>query len=129
MPQTEANHTDHELRFQDVDLTDQAAAGSIKLKFQLVSDAGLELAGWTVDHVCLVKAGPPSNLCGNHNVDPGETCDDGNNVDGDGCSATCGTDDGKAAGGCCSVGTNPAGPALLSIFTLGFVVLRRRRRR
>jgi MYXO-CTERM domain-containing protein len=128
MPQTEVNHTDKEWRFQDVDLTPQAAAGSIKLKFQLVSDRGLELGGWTVDHVCIVKAGAKSNLCGNHNVDEGETCDDGNTVDGDGCSSTCGTGDGDGDGGCCSAGTNPAGPALLSLATLGLVLARRRRR-
>ncbi|HUS28864.1 MAG TPA: MYXO-CTERM sorting domain-containing protein [Kofleriaceae bacterium] len=128
MPDTEVNHTDKEWRFQDVDLTAQAAAGSLKLKFQLISDAGLEMSGWTVDHVCIVKAGPPSNLCGNHNVDEGETCDDGNTADGDGCSATCGGDE-AGDGGCCSAGTNPAGPALLSLVTLGLVVLRRRRRR
>ena len=30
-----------------------------------------------------------SNLCGNAIIDPGETCDDGNIIDGDGCSADC----------------------------------------
>ena len=30
--------------------------------------------------------------CGNGAVDPGETCDDGNTTDGDGCSATCQTE-------------------------------------
>jgi cysteine-rich repeat protein len=29
------------------------------------------------------------SLCGNGHVDPGEQCDDGNRVSGDGCSATC----------------------------------------
>ncbi len=31
----------------------------------------------------------PCNVCGNGIVDPGEQCDDGNNISGDGCSATC----------------------------------------
>ena len=31
--------------------------------------------------------------CGNGVVDPGETCDDGNTVNGDGCSSTCQTED------------------------------------
>jgi len=31
-------------------------------------------------------------LCGDGNQDPGEQCDDGNNVDGDGCSAVCTTE-------------------------------------
>ncbi len=30
-----------------------------------------------------------SVMCGDGNLDAGETCDDGNTVDGDGCSATC----------------------------------------
>lgn len=34
---------------------------------------------------------PPTQwpYCGDRNVDPGEQCDDGNNLNGDGCSATC----------------------------------------
>ena len=42
--QTEINHTDKEWRFQDVDLTQYAASGKVTLKFQLISDQGLELA-------------------------------------------------------------------------------------
>jgi cysteine-rich repeat protein len=30
-----------------------------------------------------------STACGDNNIDPGEDCDDGNRLDGDGCSATC----------------------------------------
>lgn len=34
--------------------------------------------------------GPPVNLnCGNGAIDPGEQCDDGNKLSGDGCSSTC----------------------------------------
>ncbi|MDZ7379180.1 MAG: hypothetical protein ONB06_07510, partial [candidate division KSB1 bacterium] len=32
---------------------------------------------------------PTPNPCGNGDLDPGEECDDGNNVDGDCCTATC----------------------------------------
>ncbi len=32
---------------------------------------------------------PPPAVCGDHHVDAGEQCDDGNSVNGDGCSATC----------------------------------------
>jgi cysteine-rich repeat protein len=32
---------------------------------------------------------PPAPYCGDGNLDAGEECDDGNNVNGDGCSATC----------------------------------------
>ncbi len=31
----------------------------------------------------------PASVCGNGIIEPGETCDDGNTVDRDGCSATC----------------------------------------
>ena len=33
--------------------------------------------------------------CGDNNLDPGEQCDDGNNADGDGCSANCTIEDGQ----------------------------------
>jgi len=33
--------------------------------------------------------GEDNGLCGNYVVNPGEECDDGNNIDHDGCSATC----------------------------------------
>ncbi len=125
-------HTDREWRFQDVDLAEHSSTGKVTLQFQIVSDEGLEFAGWNVDEVCLVIPGAPSNPCGNGNVDGDEVCDDGNNVDGDGCSATCQPEDGTGGGddgGCCSAGTNPAGPLALSLMTLGLVLVRRRRRR
>jgi len=31
-------------------------------------------------------------LCGNNNIDPGEECDDGNTISGDGCDSTCHTE-------------------------------------
>ena len=39
--------------------------------------------GYCLDQICI------DPKCGNHIVEPGELCDDGNRVDGDGCSATC----------------------------------------
>jgi cysteine-rich repeat protein len=133
MPQSGINHTDREWRFQDVDLSAQAATGKIKLKFQLKSDPGLELGGWTIDDVCIVAVGGPGPAtCGNGAVDTGETCDDANTVDGDGCSAACqietgGTPPAGIPGGCCSVGTNPTGAIALSLLTIGLVLRRRRR--
>jgi MYXO-CTERM domain-containing protein len=121
-------HTDREWRFQDVDLAANSASGKVKLKFAITSDEGLEFAGWTVDEVCLVVPGAPSQNCGNGNVDTDEVCDDGNTADGDGCSATCQPEDGSEDGGCCSAGTNPAGPLLLSFLTVGLVIRRRRRK-
>jgi cysteine-rich repeat protein len=41
---------------------------------------------------CGQPAPPPAAVCGNGTVEAGEQCDDGNTVNGDGCSATCRTE-------------------------------------
>lgn len=120
------DHVDKEWRFQDVDLSAQAADGKVKLRFELNSDQGVNLGGWTLDDVCVVAAAP-APTCGNGTLDDGEQCDDGNIDDGDGCQATCtlpGTSDDT---GCCSVGATPGGAALLSMLTFGMLLRRRRR--
>jgi len=40
-----------------------------------------------LDDICIIDCAATG--CGDGNVDPGEECDDGNNIDGDGCSANC----------------------------------------
>ncbi|MGN6107457.1 MAG: MYXO-CTERM sorting domain-containing protein, partial [Kofleriaceae bacterium] len=122
------NHLDREWRFADFDLSPFAASGKVKVRFQLTSDPGLSFGGWTLDDVCIVAMTGAAVTCGNGSVDQGETCDDGNRVDGDGCSANCIDEDGSGDGGCCSVGTDPTGPLVLMLLTFG-VVLRPRRRR
>ena len=129
----EVNFTDHEWQFHDVDLSAQAASGKIQLKFELDSDPGLELGGWTIDDVCLVSlAGPGPATCGNGVVDPGEQCDDGNTTSGDGCSSTCQDETTmpgkKSGGGCCSASGGATGSIALALMTLGLVFGRRRRR-
>nr|HEX4315222.1 DUF4215 domain-containing protein [Kofleriaceae bacterium] len=135
-PGVEINHLDKEWVFEDVDLTAvaTAAGGSdLTLAFHLDSDPGLEFGGWTIDDVCVVAIGSATAgaVCGNGIVEAGETCDDGNTTDGDGCSSTCQTETGgggggKADGGCCSTGGSPATPAALGLLVLGLVVRRRR---
>lgn len=113
----------------------RAADGQVELTLGLTSDEGLELGGWTVDQLCIVAIG--AGQCGDSLVSPGEDCDDGNAVDGDGCSA-CISDDppddpddpddpadpddpdevGDATGGCCSTGTGAGGPLALGALTL-----------
>ena len=39
--------------------------------------------------VCLVDCTPPPAVCGNEEIESGETCDDGNTDPGDGCDASC----------------------------------------
>ncbi|HEX7839725.1 MAG TPA: TonB family protein [Kofleriaceae bacterium] len=38
------------------------------------------------------EAPPPAPVCGNNSLETGEQCDDGNTLDGDGCSSTCRTE-------------------------------------
>jgi MYXO-CTERM domain-containing protein len=122
----EVNLHDREWRFQDIDLSRQAATGQLTIAFGLASDPGVEAAGWNLDRVCIVAAGPS---CGNGIIEAGEACDDGNLADGDGCSATCQDEPAPPAGGCCSAGTGPAAPLGLGALVLGLATRRRRRRR
>ena len=130
---TSINHIDKEWRFSDVDLSAQAASGKVQLRFELTSDQGLNMGGWNLDDMCVVAIGAKAgSLCGNGVVDPGEACDDGNQLDNDGCSATCGIEvTGDAppsdSGGCCSTGTSPTGALALGGVVLGLVLRRRRR--
>ena len=134
MPTTnEVNHVDKEWRFQDVDLSAMNLGGKVKLRFELDSDPGLQLAGWNIDDVCIVSiGGPPAPVCGNGVVEAGEQCDDGNTMNGDGCSSTCQDEmgsnggGGSKSGGCCDTGGSPAGAAGLSLLVLGLVLRSRR---
>jgi cysteine-rich repeat protein len=132
MPMNEVNHVDKEWRFQDVDLTAQAASGKITLRFELDSDPGLELGGWTIDDVCIVAVPAVGPTCGDGVVEAGEQCDDGaqNGAPGDPCSATC-TLAGETHhhGGCCDAGGGPGGAIVLAFGTLGLALGRRRRPR
>lgn len=70
---------------------------------------------WTVNVNC--------PFCGDGNVDAGEECDDGNNVDGDGCSATCTIDpycgDGNVdQGESCDDGNNVDGDGCSAVCTI-----------
>lgn len=75
------NHRDREWRFQDVDLTPFVQAGKIRIKYEIASDPGLELGGWTIDDFCIVGTAlpptPPGPGCGNGVLEGNEECDDG----------------------------------------------------
>ena len=119
------NHEDHEWRFQDVDLSAEAAGGSVQLEFNLKADGGLQLAGWNLDDVCVVGLVP--SVCGDGNATGLEECDDGNTDDGDGCDAECRVGDGGGCG-CQSSSQGAGGMALIVLFMLvGY--LRRNRHR
>src|SRR5262249_59497578 len=57
-------HRDKEWRFQDVDLTTDAADHQVHVAFRLASDPGLAFGGWTLDDVCIVGyAGALGGMC------------------------------------------------------------------
>lgn len=126
-------HVDREWRFQDLDLSAQAADGSVQIKFALTSDEGLQLGGWTIDDFCIMARTNILPGCGNGTVDGAEQCDDGNNVAGDGCTESCtiepGVDPGTAGGGCCSTGGSPAAPIGLGLLSAFFLLRKRDRLR
>lgn len=86
------HHTDREWRFHDVDLSDFVDDGAVAVQFEIRSDAGLQLGGWTIDDLCIVAV-VDDGLCGNGELEAGELCDDGNDLDGDGCSSRCEPED------------------------------------
>ncbi|HEV8322491.1 MAG TPA: DUF4215 domain-containing protein [Myxococcota bacterium] len=65
------------------DLTSLIGSG-VQLKFHLDSDTSVNFAGYAVDDVAIFACS-----CGNGAVSTGETCDDSNLVNGDGCDANC----------------------------------------
>jgi MYXO-CTERM domain-containing protein len=105
--EADTHHVDGEWRFHDVDLSGAVVDGTVSFAFALASDGGLEMGGWTIDDVCVVGVNAaPAGICGDGLVDPGEGCDDGNNVDGDGCSATCEPEAGTTGGAETETGTD-----------------------
>ena len=51
---TTGNHVDKEWRFHDVDITAQAASGTVQVKFELVANATTNFGGWNIDDFCIV---------------------------------------------------------------------------
>lgn len=86
----DTNHVDAEWRFSDVDLSAQAADGNVVVRYELRSDGGLELGGWTIDDFCVVGYVP--TVCGDSRVTGIEACDDGDlnsDVSPDACRSDC----------------------------------------
>ncbi len=105
------HHRDSQWVFHDVDLTPWATDGAVSVAFDLTSDGGLEMGGWTLDEFCVVgvrQLAPPVG-CGNGVLDDAEGCDDGNTVSGDGCSSQCQVEDGPVDDG--GPGDDPEDPS------------------
>ncbi len=70
------HHQDREWRFQDVDLSSTVSAdGNVQVTFELTSDQGLQLGGWTIDDLCIVAYEASGNTnpttTGTGGADPG----------------------------------------------------------
>ncbi len=140
----DVHHRDREWRFHDVDITKlRGEDGSIQVRFEMHSDAGLQFGGWSLDDFCVVayEGDLPGANCGNGLIDAGEACDDGNVVAGDGCDAFCaleGDGDGattetpsslEISNGCaCSVPGDASPRRGLAVLALGAAAALSRRR-
>lgn len=124
------HHRDREWRFHDVDLSDHVDDdGTVQVKFEIASDGGFELGGWTIDDFCVVAfEHPDPGPCN------GPDCGDGG-AGGTGLGGEPANDQPAEASsdddgcGCRAVG-EPSGArgALALALALGAAVLRRRRR-
>ena len=63
------------------------AGKTVEVVFHLDGDTSGQFAGLAIDDVAV--SGCAIAVCGNGNVEPGEACDDGNAVNGDGCDSNC----------------------------------------
>ena len=84
------DHLDEEWRFSDVELSAQAADGSVQLRFELASNGSGTFGGWTMDDLCVVGWIP--TVCGDGLVTGLEECDAGSansDTDPDACRSTC----------------------------------------
>jgi cysteine-rich repeat protein len=82
-------HTDREWRFHDVPLSEHVVDGVVQIKYEIASDGGLNMGGWTLDDFCIV--GYVASVCGDGEQTGIEQCDDGaaNGDDPDACRADC----------------------------------------
>ncbi len=146
--EAEIHHRDREWRFHDLPLTPYLEpTGQLSVKFELASDMGYELGGWTIDDFCVVgrKAEVTVAVCGDGELEEAEACDDGNVEAGDGCDASCAVEGEPKrrpqrtiviTSGCgCLVAGGDATPSdgralrLAALCGVGLALLRRRRSR
>ncbi len=85
-----SQHQDREWRFHDVPISALMDGKNAQVKFQIDSDGGLELGGWTIDDFCIVASA--GSICGDGAITGAEECDDGaanSDTDADACRTNC----------------------------------------
>jgi hypothetical protein len=120
--QSTVHHRDREWRFHDVDLSEAVADdGTVQVSFELSSDAGFELGGWTLDAFCIVGVSATQGECIECTPRPGPYGDD----------ALDGSLDPSGGCGCSTPPSRAGGGAALCVAAsaLALGAARRRRRR
>ncbi|GAB4570329.1 MAG: hypothetical protein Tsb0020_25020 [Haliangiales bacterium] len=69
------HHRDQGWVFHDVGLSEMIRDRGVEVRFQLGSDRGFQLGGWTIDDLCIVAA--TDSICGDGRLSGAEECDDG----------------------------------------------------
>jgi hypothetical protein len=119
------HHVDREWRFEDIDLSLIPSTGgtNVKVRFELASDQGFDMGGWTIDDFCIVAWKPaPVDMT---------TSSSSSGSGGSGGSGGGGDDDPDNDKGCgCGVaGESPWGWASIGVLVLGIAARRSRRAR
>lgn len=134
--QSSVHHADREWRFHDVDLSPFVRDGQVQVRWELRSDGGLEMGGWTLDDVCVVgverssdaACDPATGAC-----PPGVDGDDGGSPEDDGDDAADVPPEDDGGCGCAVVGSTTSGTGgaavALAVGALGLAAARRRRSR
>ena len=111
----DTHHEDKEWRFHSIDVSDQLYRGGVQIKYELQTDGGLEMGGWTIDDFCIVAFVEPEPELPEEGVDT---------VDGVGTDSGDGTS-GEDKGGCSSTGGNAN--LWLLLLMVGAMSLRKRK--
>lgn len=89
-PDGQQHHVDSQWMFHDVPISSFITGDTVKVRFELRSDSGLQLSGWNIDDFCIMAN--PNSICGNGMLEGQEQCDQGDDNDDsepDGCRTNC----------------------------------------
>ncbi|NUQ77645.1 MAG: hypothetical protein HUU21_29250 [Polyangiaceae bacterium] len=117
------HHVDKEWRFEDIDLSSIPSTGgtNVKIRFELTSDQGFEMGGWTIDDFCIVAWTPaPVEMPTSGAGGAGGSGGSGGDMNGDP------TEEADAGCGCGVAGKSPFGFAPLAFLALGLAARRLR---
>lgn len=118
---SDVDHRDREWRFHDVDLTSFVADNKVQVKFEIESDPGKELGGWTLDDLCIVGVATPPDPCA------GGACGGGGSGGSGGGAPNADASNIQGGCGCALPGPAPDVTGAISALVLALGVIARRR--